>query len=141
MGVRVYQLQVPAVASCLRPVRAFLTAALEDVLAAATPAVVLALDEACANVVAHRARHLGRDDVELRIELWPDRVRFRLAAFCAAADLPAIRPRDLAEVRAGGLGTHFVGQLMDRVDYEPDPQCPGAMALLLEKRLPPEGRP
>jgi sigma-B regulation protein RsbU (phosphoserine phosphatase) len=141
MGVRVYQLQVPAAASCLRPVRAFLTAVLEDVLGAATPAVVLALDEACANVVAHRARHLGRDEVELRVEVAPALVRFRLAAFCAAADLPAIRPRDLAEVRPGGLGTHFVGQIMDRVDYEPDPQCPGAMALVLEKRVLPEGVP
>lgn len=133
--MRIYELKVPAEASSLQPLRAFLTSVLEDVLVAATPMVVLALAEACANVVAHRSARLGRADIQLRLEVWPQLVRFRIGAFCCAADLPAIRPRELAEVRPGGLGTHFIARIMDRVDYEPEADPPDAMALVLEKRL------
>jgi anti-sigma regulatory factor (Ser/Thr protein kinase) len=141
MGARIYELRVPAEAGCLQPVRDFLTSMLEGVLRDATPMAVLAVGEACTNVVAHRTPRLGRNDIELRVEVHPDLVRFRLGAFCTAADVPAIRPRDLADLRPGGLGTHFIAEIMDRVDYEPEAEPPGAMALVMEKRLPAERRP
>jgi sigma-B regulation protein RsbU (phosphoserine phosphatase) len=134
MGTRRYQLRVPAEAASLAPVRDFLTAALAGALGPATAMAVLAVSEACANVIAHRTPKLGRDELELQCEVGPDLVRFRIPAFCAATDVASIRPRDLADLRPGGLGTHFIAEIMDRVVYEPDPDLPGAMALVLEKR-------
>ncbi|MCC6671589.1 MAG: ATP-binding protein [Planctomycetes bacterium] len=141
MSPRVYQLKVPAEAGCLKAVRAFVASILESALGAEGQMVVLALDEACANIVKHRTPRVGCEDIEVRVEVEPELVRFRIGAFCAQEDLPRIRPRDLAELRPGGLGTHFIGQIMDRIEYEAEPDRPGAMALVLEKRVPKEQRP
>jgi sigma-B regulation protein RsbU (phosphoserine phosphatase) len=140
MSNRVFHLRVPAEASCLHAVRAFVASALAATFGEQTVNVVLALDEACANVIKHRAPLPGRDDIELRIELDEAAVRFRIGCFCAERDVPRIKPRDLADLRPGGLGTHLIGQIMDRIDYEPDPTAPGRMVLVLEKRCQAGGR-
>ncbi len=135
MTQRVYHVRVPAHASSLRAVRAFVEVLLEEPLGEAAAMVVLALDEACANVVEHRTKRIGRDDIEIQVELTPELLRFRIGCFCIKDDVPRIKPRYLAELRPGGLGTHFIGQIMDHIDYEPDRTRPGAMMLVLEKRL------
>ncbi len=63
-------------------------------------------------------------------------VRFRVRNFCCKEDVPNIQPRDLKCVRPGGLGTHFIHEIMDRVEFEPDPESPGRLSLVLEKSLP-----
>ncbi len=138
MTDRVFQLKVPADAGCLKAVRAFVTAMLAERLGDDADKVVLALDEACANVVRHRSEALGCHDLELTLELTDRAFRCRLSAFCAAGDLPKIHPRDAWDDRPGGLGTQLIARIMDRIEYEPDPDRPGAMALVLEKRLPKE---
>jgi sigma-B regulation protein RsbU (phosphoserine phosphatase) len=136
MQKRVFHVRVPAEAACLRTVRAFVGAALEEALGEEEAAsVVLALDEACSNIVKHRARIRGRDEIDVRMEVEPAAVRFRIGCFCAQQDVPRIRPRDLADLRPGGVGTRLIGQIMDRIEYEPDPTTPGLMVLVLEKRL------
>lgn len=135
MPQRVFQVRVPAEPSSLHAVRAFVTRILEDVWGDDTANVVLAVDEACGNIVKHRARIRGRDEIDLRVELDPGCVRFRFACFCVQRDLPRIKPRDIADQRPGGIGTRLIGEIMDRIDYEPDPQAPGQMTLVLEKRL------
>ena len=72
----------------------------------------------------------------LTIEIRSPRARFRIGDFCTPEDLPNIKPRDLSDVRPGGLGTHFIGEIMDRVGYEPEPGRPGRLALVLEKAIP-----
>jgi len=133
MAQRVFEVRVPAEPCSLHVVRAFLTRVLRDV--PDTDNLVLAVDETCANIVRHQARVRDRDEIDLRVELEPDRVRFRFACFCCQQDEPRIRPRELADRRAGGLGRRLIGEIMDRIDYEPDPAVPGLMTLVLEKRL------
>jgi phosphoserine phosphatase RsbU/P len=136
MNKRVFHVRVPAEAACLRTVRAFVGSALQGSLEEDEAAsVVLALDEACANIVRHRARIRGRDEIDVRMEVEPGCVRFRIGCFCAQQDVPRIRPRDLADLRPGGVGTRLIGQIMDRIEYEPDPTTPGLMVLVLEKHL------
>jgi sigma-B regulation protein RsbU (phosphoserine phosphatase) len=134
MGARVFRLQVPAEAKSLGCLRSFLAAALEALPHAFVDCVVLAVDEACANVVRHRRSDLGCREIDLTVEVTDDRIRCRIGSFCTRDDLPAIRPR--AASGEGGLGTHLIGCVMDRVDYEPDPARPGALVLVLEKHLP-----
>lgn len=135
MPTSVFHVQVPAEATCLRAVRAFVGSVLEEHCGIDTANLVLALDEACANVVRHRVPVPGHDDIDVRIELGGGTVRFRIGCFCARRDMPRIRPRDPADERPGGFGTLLIGQIMDRVDFEPDPAMPGRMVLVLEKRL------
>ena len=139
--MRVFEVRVPAEPASLHTVRAFVADLLQEAAAGDCDNLVLAVNEACANIVKHRARVRGHDEIELRVELEPDRVRFRFACFCAQRDVPHIRPRELADTRPGGVGTRLIGEIMDRIDYEPDPQVPGLMTLVLEKRLCPRERP
>ena len=97
---------------------------------------MLALDESCSNIVKHRSGDLADNVIQVRIALLKDRVRIRLGDFCGLADVPRIKPRDLEDVRPGGLGTHFVGRIMDKVSFEPEPDRPGRLALVMEKVLP-----
>jgi anti-sigma regulatory factor (Ser/Thr protein kinase) len=137
MPGRVFQLKVPAEAGCLKAVRAFVTAMLGERLGDDADRLVLALDEACSNVVRHRSEALGCRDIEVTVELTQDLFRCRIGAFCAERDVPKVHPRGLADARPGGIGTQLISRIMDRIDYEPDPDRPGAMSLVLEKRLPP----
>lgn len=140
MNDSVFALSVPADAAYLAAVRAFFDACLRAEAGDATDGLVLALDEACANVIRHRDKALGCATLDVRAELSPaGLLRIRLGSFCARADVAKIKPRDLADVRPGGLGTHFIEKIMDRVLYEPEPGRPERFALVMEKALAPSG--
>ena len=131
-----FSLTIPADPCYLKAVRAFFQAAIEEVSGDQTDMVILALDESCSNVLKHRRAGVGGGLLRVRAEVRPGLVSFRILDFCCPDDLPHIKPRDLQAVRPGGLGTHFVGEIMDRVEFEPDPENPGCMHLVLEKRFP-----
>ena len=44
----------------------------------------------------------------------------------------SIKPRDLSDVRPGGLGVHFIREIMDQVVYDPGGEC---TELRMTKRL------
>jgi anti-sigma regulatory factor (Ser/Thr protein kinase) len=136
MDESVFTLSVPADAAHLAAVRAFFDTLLRPRCGDATDSLVLALDEACANVIRHRDKALHCETLDVHAELLATRVLFRLSSFCSAADLPRIKPRDLNDVRPGGLGTHFIEKIMDRVSYENEFGRPDRLTLVLEKTIP-----
>ncbi len=83
--------------------------------------VVLAVDEALANVIRHGYR--GQEDRPIWLKLWPiqqgDRrgIRVVIEDECEPVDPATIKGRDLDEIRPGGLGTHIMRKAMDRVEY------------------------
>jgi len=84
--------------------------------------IVLAVDEACANVIKHV--YDGDPTLPVVISLHsnkPDRLEIRLRDFGKKPDLEKIRPRSLADVRPGGLGVHFIRSIMDIVEYDLSP--------------------
>jgi sigma-B regulation protein RsbU (phosphoserine phosphatase) len=78
---------------------------------------VIAVNEACMNVMQHA--YLG--DRSGRIDLVLDgddrEIVVRLIDYAPPVDLSRIRPRDVADVRPGGLGTHFIREVMDDCIY------------------------
>ena len=136
-----FLLRVPARARYLCRLRSFFKGVLEDFGLDDAGDLVLALDESCANVLKHRPARGPRDDLRVEAEVRKGFVRFRIADFCCAGDVPAIKPRSLDAVRPGGLGTHFVQKIVDRVDYEPDDDHGDRLTLVLEKSWEPKGRP
>lgn len=139
MAERTYSVSVPAEPGSLGMLRAFFEPMLRRACPRAADAVILALDEACSNVVKHRARTLGATTIDVLAHLDDRRVRFRIARFCRAEDRDAVRPRPLDEDCSGGLGTAFIARLMDVVAFEAEAEEPGALALILEKALDGEG--
>ena len=125
-----FKVTVPPDPRYLKGLRAFFGEILGATYGDGVEMLILALDESCSNLLKHR---FEEHPVHIRATLQPTLARFEIDDFCCPEDVPQIKPRALEEVRPGGLGTHFVGEIMDRVDFEPDPQNRGRLMLVLEK--------
>lgn len=137
MKDRSFFVSVPADSRFLRAIRSFFQPLLTEAFGDATSQMlILALDEACSNMIKHAGLDSGDRRIEVRACLGSEGVRFRLGDFCCQADVPNIKPRDLSHPEPGGLGTHFMSKIMDRIRYEPDGERSDRIALVMEKALP-----
>ena len=95
--------------------------------------ITLALDEAMTNIIRHAYGNRHDQAIELRCRVNQENVEFVLLDRGESVPAEKIRGRPLEEVRPGGLGTHIIAQIMDRVSYEP---LPGGNQWKLVKHLP-----
>lgn len=109
----------PAQPSWMKMARAFVRQACVEVCCdeAVINDVVLALDEACQNVIRHAYGGPSDEEIELSVRSRPGRLVFRLRDFAVPVEPHKIKPRDLDDVRPGGLGTHLIQEVMDEVHY------------------------
>jgi anti-sigma regulatory factor (Ser/Thr protein kinase) len=84
--------------------------------------MVLALDEACTNVIRHAYGGCSQRLIRLCIDGLPRRVRCVLRDYGASCDPTKIRSRDLADFRPGGLGVRIMHSAFDQVLFEPQPR-------------------
>lgn len=96
-----------------------------------TELLVLAVDEACTNIIRHAYDHECKP-IRLEMARLRDRIRLTLRDYGRSCDPLNIRSRPLEEIRPGGVGVHIIQQAFDSVKYEP---CPRGTKLILEKRL------
>ena len=101
----------------------------------ASQRVVLAVDEAFANVIRHAYRGSSEGRVELSFWLDDDALRFELRDFAEAIDFSCIRPRDLDDCRPGGLGINLIDSVMDHWHFS-QPEDGFGNRLTMSKRLP-----
>ncbi len=80
--------------------------------------IALAIDEACANVIVHAYGCRGDADIVLDIYRLRGGIRLRVRDFGPPVAPDAIRPRPLDAVRPGGLGSHFIREIMDEARLE-----------------------
>lgn len=122
-------LQVPAQAEQLQTlrVRVRACAAEQGFAAEIVEALVLAVNEACMNVIQHGYRG-APGEIELSITALADGIEFRVRDTARCIGLDDWRPRPLDELRPGGLGVHFIRAIMDEIAYLP---LPGAQGNLL----------
>ena len=96
--------------------------------------MVLAINEGCMNIIQHGYGFADGQHFTLRLGV-DDGV---LQALLLDNGLPAsdgdLRPRELDELRPGGLGVHFMRELMDGVAYVQAPEG-FANCLQLSKRI------
>ncbi len=95
--------------------------------------LILAVDEACQNVIRHAYGDDADGDMVLEIRRRGDELIFLLRDFAPAVDVARIRPRDLDDVRPGGLGTHLIGAVMDDVAFLPPPAGGGNLLRMVKK--------
>jgi len=121
--------QFQARPASLAAIRAAVTQALEhlDCPAPVIPDVVLAVDEACQNIIRH-AYGGGEGDLIVQVRGDAQCLDIQLIDFASPVDPARVCPRDLDDIRPGGLGTHFIRMVMDDVEFLAPP--PGAGNLL-----------
>ena len=81
--------------------------------------LVLALAEAAQNVVKHAYKgQASSDDMRILITYNNKYLKMELFDNGEAAIPENIKPRNLNDIKAGGLGTFFIGQIMDEVIFK-----------------------
>ncbi len=94
---------------------------------------VLAVDEATSNVIRHAYGGDESGEVILQVLKRGDALVIRLIDFAPTIDLAKVKPRDLDDVRPGGLGTHIIREIMDKLEFVKPPQGVGNVLEMTRK--------
>lgn len=92
---------------------------------AGADAVVLAVNEACMNIIQHGYRMDPAGRIDIRVSREPGALVFQLRDYAGRVDVSTVCSRDLDDVRPGGLGVHLIGCLMDESGFLPPPDGGG----------------
>ena len=96
--------------------------------------LVLAVDEACQNVIRHAYGGECAEPIELHLERHGEELVLLLADQAEAVDRGCLdQGRDLEDVRPGGLGTHFIRRVMDHAEFVDPPSGRGNLLKLVKK--------
>lgn len=79
--------------------------------------LVLAVDEACANIIRHAYGGDESRSIQIRVERLAAELIFKLRDWAAPVDPQKIAPRRLEDYRPGGLGVHFIDSVMSSRRY------------------------
>ena len=113
--------EFPVESSSLKEVRSFAREVLakDPIFENSMDDVVLALAEAAQNIVKHAYNGQLTDD-KMKVEIRYEGKQLIIELFDKGS--PAIpqniKPRKLDDIKAGGLGTFFIGQIMDEVVFK-----------------------
>ena len=112
------ELRIPAVAKRLCLVRALVQRAVDESGCDSElgSQLVIAVNEACMNVIQHAYKGKGSGEIVLEIHNNGSHIFFRLLDNADPIDLDAVKSRELDDIRPGGLGVHFIREIMD--EYE-----------------------
>jgi len=87
--------------------------------------LMLAVDEACQNVVRHAYAGVDEGDMMIDIRREGGSYVVLIRDHAPPVDVARIVPRNLDDVRPGGLGVHFIREVMDSVEHLSPPDGQG----------------
>jgi sigma-B regulation protein RsbU (phosphoserine phosphatase) len=93
---------------------------------------VLALDEACANVIRHGYRGAA-GLMELALERRGQSLVFLLRDYADTVSAAQLKPRRPARERVGGLGLHFIDTIMDHWEHRRPADGRGNLLVMSKK--------
>jgi phosphoserine phosphatase RsbU/P len=132
---RLLELGFTAEPENLRLVRAALTDALSraDIDEKLIQLLILVVDEACANIIRHAYHGDPDGKIELKVSLKAHELEIQLRDYAAPVDRTCLKPRDLDEVRPGGLGLNLIDSVMDRWQLRKPAQGRGNVLVMGKK--------
>ena len=134
---RLVKLRFPARTGQLKEVRCVVRNAVKRIgcLPDLTDRIVLAVNEACMNIIQHAYGDKRTGEVILEILNNPDdeELVFRLTDFAKPVDTCVIKSRDLSDLRPGGLGVYLINEVMDKVEFLKPPNGAGNLLEMRKK--------
>ena len=129
------EFRIPARSDQLGKMRAAVRECVEacDCSETQTADLVLAIDEACQNIIRHAYKEDPNGVIELEIRREGRDLVFSLLDSAPQIDPSQVKPRDLDDVRPGGLGTHFIQKVMDRAEFLPRPGGTGNLLKMVRR--------
>lgn len=80
--------------------------------------IVLAVDEACSNIIRHSYGNDAGGKIDIQAVIRNSGLEIIIEDYGTQCDLAQLRPRDLDDIRPGGLGIHIMNTVMDSVEYD-----------------------
>ncbi|MFQ5415973.1 MAG: ATP-binding protein [Myxococcota bacterium] len=127
--------RIPARSDRLGEMRAAVRACVAAAGCSETPTadIVLAIDEACQNVIRHAYKGDPHGVIALEICRQGEQLIFSLHDLAPEIDPATVKGRDLDDIRPGGLGTHLIQKVMDQVDFLPPPRGVGNLLRMVKR--------
>ena len=112
-------LSIKANPPLLADLRSWLTAVLQDAGVAEKPCldIVLAINEACMNIIQHGYAGNLNGDIRVECFLDEDTLVFNVHDDAPKVDPSRCKSRPLEQIRPGGLGVHFIHETMDWMKF------------------------
>jgi len=129
------QLDIPSRADRLRLVRSAVTQAGEicDYDDDLVQDVVIAVDEALQNVIRHAYGNRGDGEIKITLSRTPKKFVVHIRDYADNINVSKVKPRDLDDIKPGGLGTHFIREVMDEVTFLPTPDERGNLLRMVKQ--------
>ena len=81
--------------------------------------IQLATDEAVTNIIKHGYKGENKNNIiKINLEFKDERIIINLYDNGSSVKEEQIKPRELVNIKPGGLGTHFINNIMDEVKWE-----------------------
>ncbi len=129
------ELRFPARADRLKLVRGSVRAAARmcGFNDATAQSIVLAVDEACQNIIVHGYKGRADGEIILGVFRCRDGILVRLRDFAPPVDPTKIKPRALDDIKPGKLGSHFIREVMDSAEFRPSPDGTGNLLEMIRR--------
>jgi len=95
--------------------------------------IILAVDEACSNIIKYAYEGDHTRPLSVTVTTSAEGLRIVLKDWGKRVDRSTIAPRELSDIRPGGLGTHFMQAVFDTVHYDTGGEQGTALTLLKKK--------
>ena len=83
--------------------------------------IILAVDEACSNIIKHSYQNDYNREIDLTIELTQESLTIFVVDGGIGFDINLIQERNINEIKPGGLGIYIIEQVMDAIEYHRTP--------------------
>ncbi|WP_300463995.1 ATP-binding protein [Desulfobacula sp.] len=96
--------------------------------------IILAVDEACSNIIKHSYKNDHNRTIDLTIRQETHRIIISVLDDGIQFDIDSIEARKMDEIKPGGLGIYIIQQVMDTVEYSHTPE--GFNKIKMVKQIP-----
>ena len=80
--------------------------------------IVLAVDEACSNIIRHSYQNDPNGKIDFLFELCAEKLIIRITDEGLKCDIHQMVPRKMDTLRPGGLGIHIMTAVMDSLKFD-----------------------
>ncbi len=113
------EFSIPSHPQFLQLVRGMVTkvSAMMELAPDLTGNLTLAVDEACSNIIKHSYLNDPKGKIDLCIRFGDKQFEIIITDYGKQCDISQLKPRDLKDIRPGGLGLYIMNKVMDSVTY------------------------
>jgi len=80
-------------------------------------ALILSLDEACSNLIRHRAVLPGKGTINVTLFVEKKKICMDIHDFCIIEDIPKVRTPPRSKMTSGGLGIMIIKKCVDKMEF------------------------